>query len=75
MDQTIWDIIIVVLLAIIATILCLAFIFVLKSIRKISSIADQFKRKKEWIVIMVGVLIKLIDKIRSIFEKEKNPKK
>ena len=75
MDLTFFYIIIIILLAIIAIIFCVAFIFVLKSIRKILSIAEQFKRKKEWIVIMVGVLIKLIDKIRSIFEKEKNPKK
>ena len=75
MDLTFFYIIIIILLAIIAIIFCVAFIFVLKSIRKISSIADQFKRKKEWIVIMVGVLTKLIDKIRSIFEKEKRSKK
>ena len=74
MNQIIFYIIIV-LLAIIAIILCLTLIFVLKFIRKISSITKQFKRKKEWIVIMAGVLTKLIDKIRSIFEKEKKSKK
>ena len=74
MDQTIFYIIIV-LLAIIVTILCVAFIYISKSLKKISSIAEQFKRKKKWIVIMASVLTKLIDKIRSIFEKEKRSKK
>ena len=74
MDLTIFYIIIIVLLAIIAIILCIAFIFALKSLRKISNIVEQFKRKKEWVLMAVGVLTKLIDKVTSIYKKSSKNK-
>lgn len=74
MDQTIFYIIIIVLLAIITTIICFVFIYVLKSLKKISKTAHQFKEKKEWIFVIVDALIKLINRIIAICKKKK-PKK